>query len=95
LPPSLDELFLTNYRTDTPVARGCPLMPGYWNCPVLSLRTARAQVLAWPLAVVVLTATTAATLNGMYPDQARPRRLRRRVRRHGLQPRPSRAAAMT
>jgi len=45
-------------------------MTGYWRCLVLNLRTALAQVLGWPLAVTVLAASTAATLNGMYPDQA-------------------------
>jgi len=45
-------------------------MTGYWRLLAVSLRTAPAQILGWSVAVTVLVASTASTLNGMYPDQA-------------------------
>nr|BFE74712.1 hypothetical protein GCM10020092_080130 [Actinoplanes digitatis] len=45
-------------------------MTGYWSCLVLSLRTARLQVIGWPLLVAALVASTASTLADTYPRQA-------------------------
>jgi len=45
-------------------------MTGYWCCLALSLRTARLQMLGWPVLVAALVASTASTLTTMYPRQA-------------------------
>ncbi|WP_341720030.1 hypothetical protein QQG74_10120 [Micromonospora sp. FIMYZ51] len=45
-------------------------MTGYWRFLSLSLRTGLPQVIGWPIVVAALVATSAATINGTYSEQA-------------------------